>query len=79
MPIYDYSCKDCGTISEILVTSSDDRIIHCPEYNRQNIYKLISASYLVKMDKSLPVANCCGRQERCTAPPCTSGNNCQRR
>jgi putative FmdB family regulatory protein len=79
MPIYDYKCKNCGTISEILVNSPDARIVRCPECNSQDMDKLISASYLVKMDKSLPGATCCGRQERCDTPPCSSGNNCQRR
>jgi putative FmdB family regulatory protein len=76
MPIYDYRCKDCGTILEILATSSDDRIIHSPEYNGQYINKLISASYL---DKSLPGVTCYELKEHCAIPSCSSGNNCQRR
>jgi putative FmdB family regulatory protein len=79
MPLFDYKCKDCGTISEILVNSPDDRIIHCSVCNSSSMDKLFSASYLIKMDKSMPGAPCCGRQERCDTHPCSSENNCQRR
>lgn len=42
MPIYDYLCKDCGNVNEILVTSAD-QYPDCPGCGGRNLKKLLSA------------------------------------
>jgi len=42
MPLFDYLCLDCGKLSEILVTTSDDKQ-QCQACNSANIKKMISA------------------------------------
>jgi len=78
MPIYDYKCIDCGTVSEILVRYSDEGEIHCPQCNSGNMVKLPTASYLIKTGTGAPGTTCCGRTERCDSPPCSTGNSCRR-
>lgn len=43
MPIYDYLCKDCGNVSEILMTGSQEKP-ECPECGSRSLKKLLSAS-----------------------------------
>jgi putative FmdB family regulatory protein len=78
MPIYDYSCRECGGVSEVLVRipEGNARCTHC---GSENMEKLVSASYSIKMDKAEPGATCCGREERCEKPPCSTSNTCGRR
>jgi putative FmdB family regulatory protein len=76
MPLYDYRCTECKQVSEILINSVSTQTVRCPECGSQNMEKLISASYMIKMDRSVPGATCCGRSERCGSPPCSSGNTC---
>ena len=77
MPIYDFKCQECGTISEILLRSSD-QAARCPDCGGENMERLISASYMVKTDVAGPGTTCCGRTERCETPPCSTGKVCQR-
>lgn len=64
MPLYDYVCLDCGSISEILITGSGDQP-ECRDCNSQNLKRLLSApSSLSGTSKSvLPGPGdtaCCG-------------------
>lgn len=77
MPIYDYRCKECGAISELLVRNSDNDA-RCPECGSINMEKKISASYAIKTGAAAPGTTCCGRAERCEKPPCSSGETCYR-
>ena len=78
MPIYDFSCQDCGKVSEILTRSSENPIIHCPECGSVNMVRLITSSYMIKTGDSKRGATCCGSEERCSTPPCSTGNTCRR-
>ena len=78
MPIYDYKCGDCGKVSEIFLRSADSEV-RCPGCSSENMQRLVSASYMIKMDTSAPGSTCCGRTERCEAPPCSTGDICRRR
>ncbi len=78
MPIYDYKCNNCGKVSEIFVHNSGDRNISCPDCSSVNMEKLIAAPYLVKTGGSSSGKTCCGRVERCEAPPCSGGGECRR-
>ena len=45
MPIYEYRCNKCGTVSEILTgVSREDPSIQCDACGSNNVKKLISAS-----------------------------------
>jgi putative FmdB family regulatory protein len=78
MPVYDYRCRDCGKVSEIFLRSLDAQSIKCPDCGSENLEKLVSASYMIKMEASAPGLTCCGRTERCETPPCSSGGVCRR-
>ena len=79
MPIYDYKCRECGRVSEIFLRSADSEDIKCPDCGSKNLEKLISASYMIRMNASMPGTTCCGRTERCETPPCFTGDICRRR
>lgn len=78
MPIYDYRCGECGTVSEILQRGLSEAV-RCPACGSENMERLISASYMIRMDASAPGTTCCGRTERCEVPPCASDDVCRRR
>jgi putative FmdB family regulatory protein len=79
MPIYDYRCQDCGEISEILRHEvSNAQSITCPLCGSERMERLLSASYLLQTETRAPGKTCCGREERCQAPPCSTGEKCRR-
>jgi putative FmdB family regulatory protein len=76
MPIYDFKCRDCGKVSEILVRGADGRPAQCTGCGSENLERLISASYIIKTEVPTSGATCCGRAERCEKPPCSTGDTC---
>ncbi|MFZ5482111.1 MAG: FmdB family zinc ribbon protein [Myxococcota bacterium] len=51
MPIYEYTCPDCGHDFEVLQKFSDDPVKTCPTCNADNVRKRISlASFALKGD-----------------------------
>lgn len=78
MPIYDYRCRECGRVSEVFVRTSTGEV-RCPHCGGEDMERLVSASYMIKMDAEAPGTTCCGRTERCETPPCSSGDVCRRR
>ena len=44
MPIYEYECKACGHRMEAIQKISDDPLKDCPECNKPELKKLISAA-----------------------------------
>ena len=79
MPIYDYRCRECGKVSEIFLRSLDSEAAKCPGCGSENLERLISASYMIRMDAPVSGTTCCGRTERCERPPCFTGDICHRR
>jgi putative FmdB family regulatory protein len=77
MPIYDFKCRDCGRTSEVLLRTTG-KMVFCPSCGSENMERLISASYMVKTDLSAPGTTCCGREERCATPPCSTRGTCHR-
>jgi len=77
VPLYDYECRDCGRVSEVLLRTSG-QVARCLECGSTNVERLISASYMIKTDVSDPGTTCCGRSERCEASPCSTGDVCRR-
>jgi putative FmdB family regulatory protein len=77
VPIYDFKCRECGRISEVFLRTTD-KIVCCPSCGSGDMEKLISTSYMLKTDTKASGTTCCGRTERCDAPPCTTGDVCSR-
>ncbi len=74
MPIYEYKCKDCGKITEILtgVIKSDNKF-ECNNCGGNNLEKMFSTPYLSKNTRPKG-KTCCGKEERCETPPCSTGD-----
>jgi putative FmdB family regulatory protein len=78
MPIFEYHCKNCGQVSEILVgvaRGESDTI--CPNCGSRELEKLLSAPGGIRMGDASSGEmrcgrdqTCCGRAEPCAAPPC---------
>jgi putative FmdB family regulatory protein len=78
MPIYEYRCLSCGGISEIwegVGTRSDP--LRCQTCGGSALERVLSVSHPVKNPRAKG-STCCGREERCSKPPCSSGGSCQR-
>ena len=78
MPIYEYKCKGCGEISEVFV-QKQDTLVECPHCGSEEMEKLFSSSFMIRMGSSSPGRTCCGREERCDSPPCSDGGGVCRR
>ena len=79
MPIYQYKCRDCGELSELMLPmQQNDRTITCRSCGNSNMEKLISAPSLIKDGTGSPGTTCCGRDERCETPACSTGGACRR-
>jgi putative FmdB family regulatory protein len=80
MPIYEFQCRDCGNTIETFVHSSDQKnTLRCPHCQSRNLEKMISLPSLVaKKNQSEGGRTCCGKEERCSTPPCTDNNPCRR-
>jgi putative FmdB family regulatory protein len=78
LPIYEYRCADCGGISEIwhgVGTRSDS--LQCKHCGGRRVEKILSASRAL-LNPRPKGATCCGREERCDKPPCSSDGPCRR-
>ena len=84
MITYEYECETCGLTFERRQSIRDEPLIKCPECGGK-VFRRISggSGFLVKgnsgkrMDKPSRSCSfeasgktCCGREERCTNPPC---------
>ena len=79
IPIYEYRCNDCGTISEFLVgITSKSESLTCKQCGGSQLEKVISISHALKNEGRLPGQTCCGREERCSTPPCSTDSGCRR-
>ncbi len=79
MPIYDYRCHECGKVSEFLLPNPSDGMTQaCPDCGSRNMERLLSAASLLKNTTNAPGTTCCGREERCETPSCSTGEQCRR-
>jgi putative FmdB family regulatory protein len=78
MPIYEYRCRSCGSTSEIWegVGTRSDALV-CKNCGGVELEKVLSVSHSVKNSRPKG-STCCGREERCDKPPCSSGGTCRR-
>ena len=78
MPIYEYLCRNCGERVEVLVRSGSGAPC-CPECGSPLSEKLFSVPNVIsRWGQSSGDGTCCGREERCAAPPCSTGEVCRR-
>ena len=79
MPIYDFRCRECGDVSEFMVPSySASSTVACSSCGSRELERLISAPNLLRSTANAPITTCCGREERCETPPCSTGEACRR-
>ena len=79
MPIYEYRCKKCGANSEFLVGVGEEDPIACEHCGSQDMEMIMStASFLSQVTERAQGRTCCGREERCETPPCSTGGRCRR-
>jgi len=77
MPVYEYRCLDCEAKFETLVRGEGG--VSCPRCGSTALEKLLSASVMLSGRTSRqPGRTCCGREERCDAPPCSEEGGCRR-
>ena len=43
MPIYDFKCKECGYITELMRKMSESNLTVCPKCNQESLEKMLSA------------------------------------
>jgi putative FmdB family regulatory protein len=79
MPIYEYRCSNCGTISEFLVgIGAKNQSLSCKQCGSLKLEKTISISHSLRGEKRQSGHTCCGKEERCSTPPCSTGGSCRR-
>jgi len=79
MPIYQYKCRSCGEISELMLPiEQKDAMIICNSCNNSEMERQVSAPGLIKSGANAPGTTCCGRNERCETPACSTGDGCRR-
>ncbi|RPI78781.1 MAG: zinc ribbon domain-containing protein [Desulfobacteraceae bacterium] len=70
MPIYEYKCKKCNAVSEVLVLSNQEDL-HCKTCGSADLVKLISAHNTVQSSPTHAGeagGSCCGAPHSCGAP-----------
>lgn len=78
VPIFEYSCKDCGKSFEALeLPGVEKKEPRCPDCSGTNVKKLISAPFLpssVGKPANDDHVSCCGSNS--SAQGCTPGSCC---
>ena len=78
MPIYEYQCTNCDCRVEVLVRTGGD-VPRCPNCGSPLHERLLSTPYVMSgRTTRQPGRSCCGREERCDSPPCSSGGDCRK-
>jgi len=72
MPVYEYRCENCGEQIEVLVRSGASTTLTCPNCGSPRLEKLLSVPYVISGERRPAGLTCCGRDERCEAPPCST-------
>lgn len=80
MPIYEYRCQDCGAVCERLLLAGDGAADFCCTHcGSSRMERIISAATFVSANAARQSdKTCCGQEERCDSPPCSSTGSCRR-
>jgi putative FmdB family regulatory protein len=74
MPIYEFCCSQCGTVTEVLARMGDrGEDLVCPECGSKDLSKKVSVTAISSSTGPKQGKTCCGRDERCESPPCGTG------
>lgn len=73
MPIYEYECRGCGHVQEVLQRSSREQAPSCPECGSEETQRLLPAARAHMGRSGQPASTCCGRDVPCDSPPCADG------
>ncbi|MBN1636541.1 MAG: zinc ribbon domain-containing protein [Deltaproteobacteria bacterium] len=78
MPLYEFRCEQCGSISEFLAKMGEtgDGLI-CPHCGSSSLVKKMSVAALPSFSAPDAGKTCCGRDERCDSPPCGTNRCCR--
>ncbi len=78
MPLYEFQCADCSSISEHIVTGSDKTGgLTCTDCGSASLNKLISKSNIAKFNSPKGGQFGCGTPERCGGPEgCPGAGSC---
>ncbi len=79
MPIYEYRCESCGTVSELLLFSNSEGL-KCPNCGSDKLHKLLSATSSLTGSTPHRVpgpkdTGCCGFSPG-EAPGCAGPGSC---
>ncbi|MCL6634710.1 MAG: zinc ribbon domain-containing protein [Peptococcaceae bacterium] len=79
MPIFEYHCKNCGAVTEILQgVTIEEAPLQCSKCGGKELVKLISAHAGAKKRKGdEPQGSCCGSEKKEFAD-CIPGSCCGR-
>jgi len=78
-PIYEYRCENCRERVEVLVRSEMSAPPTCPNCGSPLLEKLLSVPYVMKGQRRPAGLTCCGQEDRCEAPACSTDEVCRRR
>jgi len=79
MPIYDYVCTSCGSRFEHMQAGTEVKNLACPACGSSAVSKLVSIPGIIRGNsKPHGGQTCCGREERCDKPPCSTDSRCRR-
>ena len=76
MKIYEFRCESCGSIFELTKEESED--LSCPRCGSKDVKRLFSTPAIMKDYALSEGKTCCGRDERCSTPPCGDNGACVR-
>jgi len=80
MPMFDFKCENCAHVWEALLPDSTTYPVSCPSCGSINFKRLLSVPYIIKSSSNKnPGTTCCGREERCASPPCSTNDTCHRK
>jgi len=79
MPIYEYKCSECGKVSEIIVGMGvQDDTLQCKYCGSTALNKIPTFASVATTSSRPRGRTCCGREERCEKPPCSTDDVCRR-
>ncbi|MBI4831141.1 MAG: zinc ribbon domain-containing protein [Candidatus Lindowbacteria bacterium] len=78
MPIYEFSCRKCGRVNEVLIrTNLREETPACPECGSKDLERHISLPNVPKEQATTATPRCgqghtcCGSSTPCEKPPCS--------
>ena len=79
MPIYEYGCSECGKVSEIMVgIGGQSDALQCKYCGSTALNKIPTFASIATTSSRPRGRTCCGREERCDKPPCSTEGTCSR-